>query len=215
MTGSATLKNLYVVSVDCRPRSGRGAPSVSDIRNYKEEKCDPTFFQTKIVDNPKIKCHSNCEIAKLCGIGIGKASRSGGGGGVKIYFAKAKVGLGQHFKRGGPGQAMMTLQRDPSILSNNNGIASWLTVDVVNGLPTWTVGSKAYVVCDDGTTPISKEQVWCMVDMVQESMEIYDFEPENMVAGKQLLTDYGQRYQSKTYSSSTDPTIDVYKQRDP
>ena len=208
MTGSEKTKNLYVVSVDSRPKAGRGAPSVSDIRNYKEEKCHPDYFQTNIVDNPKIKCHSDCEIAKLCGIG------QKDGGGVKVYFAKAKAGLGQHYRQGGPQQAMMAMQNDPSLLSNNNGIASWLTLDVDNGLPNWTIGSKAYVVCDDGTTPLSKEQVWCMVDMVQASMEVYDFDPDNMVAGKQLLTNYGQQYQSKTYTSSADPTIDVYHTRE-
>ena len=192
------MTNLYVVSVDCR-----GGGHYSDIGSYAEEKCRPDYFQDKIVNNPKIKVCTSA-VGKLCGFDN-----------IKIYFAKARKGLGQHYREGGQTQCTMALMQNQNFLSRNNGAASFLSLDVDSGLAEWTIESKAYVVCDDGATPLSKEQVWAVVDIVSQSMDIYDFDPPNMVRGKNYIEQMGRRYQSKTHSSQTDGQIDIYRQRSP
>ena len=186
--------NVYVVAVDSRDSS-----TPSDYCCYDEQTCNSDFFRTNIIENPKMKC-CRSKVADMCGLDL------------KIYFMKSKKGLAQHYRQGGEARCMQVLPTYVGV--PNNGIASWLTIDPDNGLPEWTITGKAYVVLNDGTAPLSKGQVWGIQEMVHCAMDIYDFDPSNMIEGRDTTRQWASEYRAKTWEPRSGlGGVDIYSYR--
>jgi len=179
---------LYVVEVD-----GRGKVSNSVPNCYKEQMCDANYFQKEIVENPKMKCFKS-QVAALCGMDL------------KVYVIKAKKGMAQYYREGGEPACVRVLTANPGFLSSNNALASLLTIDPDNGLPEWTVCGKAYVVWDDGTSPLSWGQVWGIHEMIHCSMDIYDMRRAN-----DTIRGWAEEYRNKTFEPPSGcGAMDIY-----
>lgn len=111
---------------------------------------------------------------------------------------------------------MNAFAADPNILSSNNGAATFLTIDPDTGLSEYMICGKAYVVHDDGRTPLSKGQVWALQEMVNCAMDIYDMDPSNMVAGKEFLQEWTNKYKQKTWTPRSGlGGMNIYNDRQP
>ena len=166
-------------------------------------KCKQAYFVEKIVNDPNTICVKS-PIGNLCGRNI------------KVYFKKYRIGLGQYYKQGGESAVIRALISNPDFLSKNNGAASFLTVDIDNGLPNYTVEGKAYVVQDDGHYPLSKGQVYGLMEMIQDAMDIYDMDPENMILGRENLIFWSNEYRERSSNLETpsgSDAIDIYSDR--
>lgn len=109
---------------------------------------------------------------------------------------------------------MQVMMEDPSFLMDNNGIASWLTIDPLSGLPEWTVTGKAYVVLNDGAAPLSRGQVWGIQEMINCLMDIYDPEPENIRRGRETVKRWAEQYKKKTWVPPSGlGGMDIYSMR--
>ena len=166
---AATMEEiLYMVEVDSR-RSGS-----ANFSSYKESHCSASFFQDQIVNRGNTICCES-QVANLCGRNI------------KLYFTKYKPSLVQHYHHGGVKGLTIAMSNIGSILAKNNGAASFLMIDIDTGLTEYFVCSRAYVVEDDGHTPLSWGQVWGLQEMINCAMDIYDMEQENMARGRQTI----------------------------
>ena len=152
-------------------------------------------------------------VAAMCGLNL------------RLFFMKAKKGMAQYYRESGGGDlgeqvCTGVIAANPRFLKNNNGIASWLTLDPENGLPEWTITGKCHVVrcVDDGsgpdsisTVPLSVPQVWGIQEMIHCSMDIYDFDPKNMREGWETLKQWANEYRQKTWvPTSGTGGMDVY-----
>mmetsp|Transcript_8422 Transcript_8422/g.15266 ORF Transcript_8422/g.15266 Transcript_8422/m.15266 type:complete len:115 (+) Transcript_8422:3-347(+) len=106
---------------------------------------------------------------------------------------------------------MMKFQSDPAIQSRNNGAASLLTTDPKTGLVEYYVEGRAYVVQDNGETPLTKGQVWGLVEMVDSLMGKYDMDPESMIEGQRTLDRWAQQYRKRTWKPpSRSMNLNIY-----
>ena len=69
--------------------------SCQESEGYKDDREECQYFQNVIVSHPKMKTF-DCPVAKLCGMNM------------KLYFIKAKKGLGQHYREAGEEQSGST-----------------------------------------------------------------------------------------------------------
>jgi hypothetical protein len=197
-SSSSPSNVVYVVAIDSRKEQ-----TTSSLFGYTEQTTPADSFRSTIVNNPKIRCHQS-RVAEMCGLDL------------KLYFAKCKKGLGQYYRERGNDAvaAMQPMVEDPHFLRGNNGIASWLTIDPLSGLPEWTVTGKAYVVLDDGAAPLSRGQVWGIQEMVHCLMDVYDCDPENIRAGRETLTRWAKQYQKRTWVPPSGlGGMDIYSMR--
>jgi hypothetical protein len=175
--------------------------SSSSISGYKEQTTTAEFFRESVVNNPKIRCHKS-GVAEMCGLNM------------KLYYFKCKRGCAQYYREGGQDAAVAVMVNDPGFLRDNNGIASWLTIDPDIGLPEWTVTGKAYVVLEDGALPLSRGQVWGIQEMINCLMDIYDFDPDKLRLGRSTLGRWSQEYREKTWVPPSGlGGIDIYSYR--
>jgi hypothetical protein len=197
-SSSSSSDVVYVVVIDSRKEQ-----SSSSIFGYTEQTTPAEYFRSTIVSHPSVRCHRSA-VADMCGLDM------------KLYFAKYKKGLGQYYRERGNDAyaAMQPMVEDPHFLRNNNGIASWLTIDPLSGLPEWTVTGKAYVVLNDGMAPLSRGQVWGVQEMVNCLMDIYDCDPENIRRGRATLKRWADRYRKKTWVPPSGlGGMDIYSMR--
>lgn len=190
-----TPKNkIYVVEVDTR--GGQSA----DYRCYKENTVDAEFWERNILQNANVTCIPSI-IANLCGLDI------------KLYVAKSKISkfLGESFQEGGIDAVNQLLMMNPNIHRVNNGAATFLLLDPESGYATKIVKGKAYVVCDDGKTKLTRGQVWGLQEMVNCAMDIYDATEENMQRGKEAILRWASQYREKTWvPRSGTGGVDIY-----
>mmetsp|Transcript_27714 Transcript_27714/g.67457 ORF Transcript_27714/g.67457 Transcript_27714/m.67457 type:complete len:193 (+) Transcript_27714:65-643(+) len=188
-------EDLYVVELDTRKKGS------ADLSCYKESRCNPDFFQSKIRDHPRMVSHQS-EVATMCGLDL------------KLYFVKHKTGLARHYRRGGETAVMQLVTFQPDLLSDNNGAASYLTTNVDHGLSEYIVCGKAYVVRDEGKYPLSKGQVWGLQEMINCAMGIYEMDPEHMRQGRQALEQWTAEYPSGSWEpTSGTGGVDIYSPR--
>mmetsp|Transcript_27716 Transcript_27716/g.67459 ORF Transcript_27716/g.67459 Transcript_27716/m.67459 type:complete len:194 (+) Transcript_27716:65-646(+) len=188
-------EDLYVVELDTRNLLS------NDIDGYKESRCNPDFFQSRIRDHPRMVSHQS-EVATMCGLNL------------KLYFIKYKTGLAHHYRRGGEADVMQLVAFQPDLLSSNNGAATFLTTNVDTGLSEHIVCGKAYVVRDEGKYPLSKGQVWGIQEMIHCVMDIYDMDPENMREGRQTLERWTTEYPTGNWEPrSGTGGVDMYSPR--
>lgn len=188
---------VYVVEVDSRLTGNS-----SDLAGYKESTSTASSFQKRIVENPKIRMVQS-SVAAMCGLDL------------KVYFMKSKPGLAQHFREGGEYGVMSAFQMDPGLLAGNNGIATYLTLmDLDLGLSEYIVTGKAYVVCGDGSRPLSRGQVWGIQEMVNCAMDVYDMELKNRRAARRLLEKWAKQYRAGKFKPpSGSRGVDIYSDR--
>jgi hypothetical protein len=190
------MSDLFVVEVDTTALG-----TSSSWEGYKESKCDADFFQKKIVENPKITC-SKCQVAELCGLD------------VKLYFKRHRPGLASSYEQGGADGAMMTMMQTPDLYADNNGAATYLTIDPEHGLAKYIVKGKAYVVQDDGAYPLSKGQVWGLQEFVNCAEDIYDMDPQNMRRGHRAVMQWSSEYRERRWEPHSGlGGVDIYSSR--
>lgn len=181
---SGSSDQIDVIQVDSRQTC---IPSHPD--GYTKQVVSREYFQRTIVDHPRMRSFVS-PVSILCGIPL------------KLYFMKAKKGMAQYYREGGPDNCMRVLASNPGFLASNNGIASFLLVDPENGLPEWTVTGKCYVVRDGDDNvglPLTVGQVWGIQEMVNCAMDIYDMDPENIEAGRETIREWSQEYRERTW----------------
>lgn len=88
----------------------------------------------------------------------------------------------------------MALHGNPSLWANNNGAATYLTMDPDTGLGEYIVEGQTYVVQDNGQAPLSKDQVWGLQEMVNCLMDVY---PNGK--GKATLERWAEEYKRQTW----------------
>lgn len=173
----ASNSKLYVVQLDTRNLDS------NSLSGYNEATVPSDFFENLRSRSPSLTCHTS-QVAAICGLNI------------QIYFAKHKRGLASSHRNGGESEVVARMISDPALLASNNGAATFLTTDPVTGLGEYIVCGRAYIVQDKGRTPLSKERVWGLQQMVNCAMDIYDMDPENMRAGKETLEQWAAEYKS-------------------
>mmetsp|Transcript_19036 Transcript_19036/g.44027 ORF Transcript_19036/g.44027 Transcript_19036/m.44027 type:complete len:201 (+) Transcript_19036:206-808(+) len=187
---------VHVVEVDTR----KGGTS-SYWHGYKETACDATFWKKNIVDNPKVE-RLGCPVADLCGLR-----------GLAIYVKKSlcQPGFGARWREGGEASVMNAIYENSGLLAENNGAATFLTMQLDTGLTDRLVTGKAYVVCDEGRYRLSRGQVWGIQEMIHCAMDTYDMNPASMRRGEQLIRGWAGKYKTRTW---TPPSglggIDIY-----
>ena len=138
-------QDVYIVSIDSR------AHSTSDLECYKEQTCSDAVFSDHLRDNPKNICVKS-QVAALCGLDL------------KFYFHDLPAG--SHLR-----------QQDELIgllpMGRINGAATLLTFNPDTGYYNYIVRSKAYVVLNNGKKPLSKRQVWGIIEFIREAKETY------------------------------------------
>jgi hypothetical protein len=188
---SPESEGVHVVTLDT------GGSHSADWNGYKANDCNPDYWKSKIVDHPKMTCIKS-EIAALCGLNL------------KVYFTKMSPGIGMYEGQGDPNGLEKVLRS--GAMQRNNGAATFLCCSTATGLSNWIVTGKAYVVCDDGATPLSAERVWGIVEMINCAMDIYDMDPEAMRKVQASLEKWGAEYQKGTWQpSSGNSGLDIYK----
>jgi hypothetical protein len=137
-------KNIYVVAVDSRGHSP------SDLECYKEQLCSLSFFQEHIRENPVHICVKS-EVAMLCGLDL------------KLFFHEHPA---HHIRYSDEYKGL-------SPLGQINGIATLLTFNPDTGYYNHIVRGKAFILLNDGASPLSKRQVWGMQEFIREAKEAY------------------------------------------
>jgi hypothetical protein len=100
------------------------------------------------------------------------------------------------------------------LLQSNNGAATLLTVGIDTGLGECFFLGKAYIVEDDGLAPLSRKQVWGLVETINCAMDIYEADPESTAKGKRTLERWAQQYRNKTFEPPSGcGGIDIYSPR--
>jgi len=164
---------IFVVSVDSR------GTTPSDMSSYREHTCSNEFFLQHIQDNPKNICIQS-QVAKLCGLNM------------KIYFH-------QH----SPYHHMTKDEYKvyKPMCTNVNGIATLLTFNPETGYYNHLVFGKAYVLLNDGTTPLSKEQVWGIQELISQAKNLYHRDGKHISeeAHQELLI-WTAQYQAGTWA---------------
>mmetsp|Transcript_1292 Transcript_1292/g.1729 ORF Transcript_1292/g.1729 Transcript_1292/m.1729 type:complete len:392 (-) Transcript_1292:74-1249(-) len=178
---SSQPSDLYVVQVDSR----RKEPN--DWSAFKESTVPSNFFELL----PNSTVVFDCIVASEYGIDL------------KLYFVKSKRGLSSDYKSGGGEAVLNRTRREPTLLASNNGAASFLTLDPATGLTEYIVCGRAYLVQDDGKSPLSKGQVWGYVEMVNCLMDIYDIDPWNIEKGRQTLKQWAKQYKKQQWEPPT------------
>ena len=175
---------VHVVELDTRNTQ------TTDITRYVETTCDMKFWKEQIVNNPRVIMIPS-SISQKCGMNI------------KMYVAKYKKGLNQFYKEQGFDGVNAAIMADSGILSSNNGGGTLLNVDIDTGYADWIVCGKAYVVCDDGKYPLSKSQLWGLVEMVNCLMDIYDADPAIKRIAKHTFESWAKEYKKKIWEPPT------------
>jgi hypothetical protein len=196
MSSSDNKDRLYVVQVDTRNR-----PS-SDLGGYQESTVPSDFFdKLRAKSGSKLVAHKS-RIAAECGLDL------------TVYFSKHKEGLAPAYRRQGEAGVMMRFQADPALLSQNNGAATYLTMDPACGLSEHIVCGRAYAVLDGGRAPLSKAQVWGLAEMVNCLMDAYDMDEQNMRRGRRLVDTWSAQYRRGAWQPNTGAMgMDIYAPR--
>jgi hypothetical protein len=172
MTPNVPADEIYFVSVDSRGKTS------SDLECYKEQTCSFAFFEQHIHDNPKNICVKS-QVAGLAGLDL------------KLYFHEHSpyhIHYSDDFRGHSP-------------LGRTNGIATLLTFNPETGYYNHLVQGKAYVLLNDGTSPLSKRQVWGIQELIHEAKYLYHQDGGRMSdeAHLELLT-WCAQYQKGTWA---------------
>ena len=135
---------LYVVSIDSRGRS------TSDLDCYKECTCSNSFFEEHISGRTQNHVCVTSQVAGLCGLNLHMYYYDHIADDSNIMFAS-----GSEIER------------------ENNTIATLLTFDPDTGHTKHKVYGKAYVTWDNGKSPLSKRQLWGIVELIREARIVY------------------------------------------
>jgi hypothetical protein len=164
---------IFIVSVDSRGKSS------TDMTAYKEQNCSQEFFEQHIHDNPKNICVKS-QVAGLCGLDL------------KLYF---------HDHTPFHHEKHEDFKIYKPMCTNVNGIATLLTFNPETGYYNHLVFGKAYVLLNDGKTPLSKEQVWGLEELITEAKTLYHRNGMHISeeAHRELLT-WAAQYQAGTWA---------------
>jgi len=172
------MVDLYLVTVDT------GGKSSSDITGYHEHRCSEAYFKKHIVGHPDSTCCSS-KVAKLCGLD------------VKLYFHKTER---ENSYSGGS-----------SVMSQNkrtNRAATLLTLNPKTGSPKYQIKGVAYVVLDDGTSPLSLHQVWGIQELINYARDVYKSDSDDKARGKRELLKSCRMYRQQCWGP-----LSIYKPR--
>ena len=171
-----TSSTLYLVSIDSRGRS------TSDLDCYKECTCSKSFFNEHISAKTQHHVVVPSPVAKLCGLDL------------HVYY---------YDHQADDSNIMFACQSE--IERENNTIATLLTFDIDTGHTAEKVYGKAYVTWDFGTSPLSKRQVWGIVELIREARAIYQTKTSDTVensahySAKLTLLKWCSQYQTGTW----------------
>jgi hypothetical protein len=167
-----TSSQLYIVSVDSRGKSP------SDLNLYEEHVTSRSYFESHIQNNPK-NTSVKSKVAELCGLDL------------KVYFRTHSPKYSHH--------CHMPKGSIPTDMTNE--IATLLSFNPSNGLYDHIVRGKAYVLLDEGESPISKKQVWYIQMLIQEARSLYHGNDQITAAeAHKELTDWCTQYQQKSWA---------------
>jgi hypothetical protein len=163
---------VFVVTVDSRGKSP------SDLEGYKEISCNYDFFQDHVHDDPRNICVKS-QVAGLCGLDL------------KLYFHDDS-----HLRH------LEELDHPLSSIGRTNGVGTLLTFNPETGEFNHAVHSKAYVLMNDGRTPLSKRQVWGIVELIREARSMYEDFKKTHAANKGGSFEDTETKNILSYSSS-------------
>jgi hypothetical protein len=157
--------------------------SSSDIKGYHEHSCSQEFFEQGVAGHPEAVCFKS-EVADLCGLNL------------KIYFHNNAASHNPPTR--------VSINENPEI---NRG-ATLLTLDPETGFEKYHVRGIAYIVLDDGLSPLSLQQVWGIQELANYSKDTYKCDPEHADSGKRHLLRLSKQYRLKSWGPLT-----IYKSR--
>jgi hypothetical protein len=136
---------MYIVTVDSRGRSP------SDLEGYREISCNNDFWLDHIRDDPNNICMKS-QVAGLCGLDL------------EMYFHDPTPNMIQ----------LEELHCPLSPIGRTNGAATLLLFNPETGKFNHVVYGKAYVLLNGGGTPLSKRQVWGIIELIREARKMYE-----------------------------------------
>ncbi|KAG7348095.1 hypothetical protein IV203_016800 [Nitzschia inconspicua] len=146
----------------------RQEESPSNLKCFIESTCKEEFFRDHILDDPHMICIES-QVARMCGLDI------------KLHF---------HYDPNRP-------QPHSSNLHRTNAAATLLLFHPETQKFVHIVHGKAYALWNNGQTPLSKRQVWGLVELIREARVLYEEKPADE-AHKQLL-EWCSLYQHETW----------------
>lgn len=152
--------------------------STSDAAAFKEHNCSLTCFQHKIAQHPEACCHKS-RVATLCGIDL------------KVYFHKGD-------------EASTHVENKMQI----NQAATLLCMNPSTGFAKHHIRGVAYVVMNDGLAALSWNQVWGLVQLLNDASSYYQCDPDHEQRGKQELLKLINLYRQHFYGP-----LSIYKFR--
>ena len=144
---------MHVVAIDTR-----GIPTSDLLEGYEELTCSRRCFQEKVLDNPNVICFE-------CGAhgDLSNITKH-----LTIYFHDY---VDDNLK---PGCERDRIKAWDSIFptKENNPGATLLTLDPNTGFPKYNVQGIAFALYKNGEYPLSKEEVWEVVELAKEAMDV-------------------------------------------
>lgn len=174
MTATSDIQGneICVVAIDSRGKSP------SDLECYKELTTTKSFFEKHILTNPKNLCFES-QVAGLCGLDL------------KVHFHEHSPEYSHHSHK----------LKTGINFGISNGAATLLTFNPDNGLCEHVVRGKAYVVLDDGKTPISSGRVWGIQEMIREARLLLYHKNDHVKAAdaRNELLKWCEKYREKQW----------------
>jgi hypothetical protein len=165
---SQQTEQIYVLTVDSRNKSS----ITKDPNCYKEATYDVNMFNVHIHDDPQNICVRS-PVAELCGLDL------------KIYFHEPRHHHHHHHHVHSHGvtssspataaaAAAAAAEVAVGVGPQTNGIATLLTFNPETGKCHHLVCSKAYVLLNDGRSPLSRHRLASIVQLIRQAgKELY------------------------------------------
>lgn len=148
----------------------RKEDSPSNLKCFQEKSCPLEFFRDHIRDDPRMVCIES-QVAKMCGLDL------------KVYFHHHDhSGLHAHHHH-----------------RHINAAATLLLFHPETGKFLHAVLGMAYVLVDDGRTPLSRRQVWGMVEFMREARALFDDEQKTPDEAFQHLLHWCAKYREERW----------------
>jgi hypothetical protein len=165
---------LYIVTVDSREED-----SPSNLKCFQENYCPLEFFRDHIRDDPRMICVES-QVAKMCGLNL------------KVYFHHNDRPRSQP-------EPPHHHHHHHHHHSHINAAATLLLLHPETGKFHHAILSKAYVLVDDGRTPLSRRQVWGLVEFMREARALVNDEKQTPDEALQQLYHWCAKYRQERW----------------
>jgi hypothetical protein len=165
-------EEIYIVTVDSREED-----SPSNLKCFQENSCPLEFFRDHIRDDPLMICIES-QVAKMCGLNL------------KVYF---------HQQDPSRPQPQSPHGHHHHHHHHINAAATLLLFHPETGKFLHAILGKALVVVDDGRTPLSRRQVWGLVEFMREARDLFKNEQKTSDEALQQLYHWCAKYRQERW----------------